>query len=485
MTDAPAQDPTIDWGKQLLATQKKRRMPTFLDPSALPAMRWVSGEPLGEEARVALINLLRREDDKHEVPELRALRGLLDDGDCSAWSKKLESIWSKAGHDARQKWAVYQIGVLGDDARVDAKALKLPSLAANNYWRRATWYLDAFHRLGSPRARSWIFDLFCHAPMKGSVQRHAGELLDDAVAREGSTREDYIHALDLHVRQTWHEERLKHPDLVPGQTTLEHDGRAFVVLMDAEFTLALRDVESGERLHDLPGSDAFAATREALAAFVGEWSEHLQRAMVSARPFSFELLRGRFLSVPVMARLIETLVWRTTDGATLRFADGEPLDADYEPIEVPDDEHLTIAHPLEMSPGEHAAWGEHLVEAELQQVFDQLERPTHTPETSSVADMLAAGDLAQDGLYEAIAQAGWEVNMYTDYEHAYWTFHNRGQRAWLTIEDFSTVSGLEFTDLWNTPLTLDEVDPVVYSEAIEAGRRVYALFAERRGGGDD
>ena len=92
MTDTSTPEHTIEWGKELLGTQKKRKMPKFLDPSALPKMTWVGGEELNEGERIALINLLRQEDHKTEVPELRQLRPLLTDKDCNAWSKKLESI---------------------------------------------------------------------------------------------------------------------------------------------------------------------------------------------------------------------------------------------------------------------------------------------------------------------------------------------------------------------------------------------------------
>ncbi len=79
MTDTPTPEHTIEWGKELLGTQKKRKMPKFLDPSALPKMTWVGGEELNEGERVALVNLLRQEDHKTEVPELRQLRTLLTD----------------------------------------------------------------------------------------------------------------------------------------------------------------------------------------------------------------------------------------------------------------------------------------------------------------------------------------------------------------------------------------------------------------------
>ena len=53
-----------------------------------------------------------------------------------------------------------------------------------------------------------------------------------------------------------------------------------------------------------------------------------------------------------------------------------------------------------------------------------------------------------------------QLDMYSDFEHP-------------------SITDLHFTDLWNVKIALDEVDPVVYSEAIEGVRRTHALYAAR------
>ncbi len=483
-----AHDGEKGWAQGYLADQKKRKPPAFLYLEKLRAMRWVSGEEMTEAERAALVNLLRREDDKNEVEELRRLRPLLHDDDCSRWSEYIEKAWKHAGHEPKNKWAVYQLGVLGDDARVDVVALGLPALADQNYWRRATWYLDAFHRLGTRRARSWIFDLFCHAPMKGSVQRHSGELIADAIRREGVAEDVFVRSLDLHVRQTWDEEHLEHPDITPNETTVRAGGRDLVVLMDAEFTTGLRDPATGARVRELgegtEGHDAFEAIRARIDAFVAEWSSHLEQAMVSARPFTITLLRERFLSEPIMARLIETLVWRTSEGATLRFVDGEPFDHDYDPVALSPEDILTLPHPVEMPAQDRSAWGNHLADAELTQVFEQLNRPMLTPENAPIARALRVDGVDMNSAREALSRAGWRGSFAMPYETGHMTFHDRRQRAWATFSPYAAqgsetgLQDLHFTDLWNSEVRVEDVDPVVYSEALGAASRFYAAGAE-------
>ncbi len=92
---------------------------------------------------------------------------------------------------------------------------------------------------------------------------------------------------------------------------------------------------------------------------------------------------------------------------------------------------------------------------------------------------------AVPGDFATLQDAGWVVNIFSDYDHAHWTFHNRGQRAWLSLDMYSdydhpSITDLHFTDLWNVKIALEDVDPVVYSEAIEGGRRTHALYTARQ-----
>ena len=73
---------------------------------------------------------------------------------------------------------------------------------------------------------------------------------------------------------------------------------------------------------------------------------------------------------------------------------------------------------------------------------------------------------------------GWTINPYADSEHAYLTFHDRNQRAWLAFDTLRvynrpTINEMYFTNLWNERIPLDEVDPVVYSEAIDVAMRIH------------
>ncbi len=493
ITRADADADTKSWAEDLLAERRRGRLPAFVDPKKLGAMRWREGGELTERERTSLLLLLKKEDDRDEVSSLRRLRPRLDDADCARWSERLERAWAKAGYPAPHKWAVYQIGVLGDDARVDAIALELPEFARNNNWSRATWYLGAFSRLGSDRALSWLLDLFCTTD-RGSIHSHTQRLLNTHRPTD-PTAPALEERLDPYVRQVWRERDLKAPPLTPGEATLSTNMRTFTVLMDRELRLVLRDDEGARYTDKIPlAKGEQKATRDAVLkeikalrqkvdAFVEVWRGHLEEAMVSARPFELGHLRERFLSDPVMAKLIETLVWRTSEGATLRFADGESIDADFEPVELPSDARLVLAHPLELTPAQRSSWTTHLVDAELSQVFLQMARPIYTRGAHPVEERCGGEELLAYRFEDALERSGWSRS-------GTLTFTSRRARACVTLSDShhavayharrSFLAGLgevTFTDLWYDRTPPNEVDPVVYSETYYGITRLFDVSA--------
>ena len=210
------------------------------------------------------------------------------------------------------------------------------------------------------------------------------------------------------------------------------------------------------------------ALRAQVDAFVDVWRVHLEEAMVSGRPFTAAYIHARFLSDPVMTRLIQTLVWRDGAGRTFRFADGEPIDVDYDPLDDLDPQaRLTLAHPAEMEPSERSAWATHLVDAELGQVFAQIARPVFTPETHPPGDLTTPGGLHAFRLGDIYERSGWSRD-------GYLTFTSRNVRARIVAAEFTYstqnthetgIEGITFTNLWYEDIDLADADAVVYSEA--------------------
>jgi hypothetical protein len=487
--DAPV---TREWAVRMLADQRTRRLPKFVTLEALGRLRWADGEELDARQRKAVVTLLMQEDDGNAGDAIRRLRPLLDGTDCARWCEVIERGWAAAGSPARHKWAAYQIGVFGDDARVDAVALELPEFAKNNYWKRATWYLDAFARLGTDRALSWLLDLFCHTHRGYSIHDHTQRALEPFRAAE-TPDAPLIERLDPYIRQRWRERDLDAPPLTPGEATLSTNARTFTVLMDRELRLVLRD-ESGARFTDkirlVKGEQKatrdqvlkdLKALRAQVDAFVDVWRVHLEEAMVSGRPFTAAYLRERFLSDPVMTCLIQTLVWRDGAGRMFRFADGEPIDVDYAPLDDLDPgARLTLAHPAEMEPPERSAWTTHLVDAELGQVFPQIARPVYTRQTHPPEGLSSPGGLHAFRLGDAYERSGWS-------RLGYMTFTSRNVRAEVSAAEYTYTStnpdetgieGVEFMNLWYEPAALDDADPVVYSEVYLGVTRLLEVGGE-------
>lgn len=480
---------------EVLAAMRKSKPPTFL-AKELGAIEvsWCDGSQLGEDELHKLIARLRMEgpDEPPNAVTLEVCEGI-ERASLHNLGNVIEATWLARGAKASHKWALYQLAITGKDEDIDRIGPTLEELASSGSWRRAQWYLDVFERIGTPRARDWIYDAHAYAPGGSALYRHATEILERMIEASTLSHEDYYATIDMYVRERVREEAMSSPELIPGETRLELGARSLVVSMDAEFQLSLINPATHERATSWPsfedGDDveayersqkAFDNLKQEVEDFVKRWREHLEVAMISGRPFTMGYIRRCFLRHPVLERLLETLVFVLEDGRSVRITQGQVLDHDYDEVDLPDAQVLRLAHPLEVPEQVRHQWGVHLAECELIQIFPQFTRDICMRAHGSLATTLDMQGKTAYGptLSLALERLGWHNGPVADggyYSRSEHLLPGRGVRLFLYHSDLhiqsdewstSTISlRLDFRDLRNRKIPDDEVSDVVYSEA--------------------
>ena len=480
---------------EILAQMRKSKLPTFLSRVEDDLdVTWSDGSSLTKEELYKLIARLRMEGpgDPPNPITLEVCQGL-EEASFHRLGQLIEEAWLGSGAKASHKWALYQLALTGQDEDIDRIGPTLEELASSGNWRRAQWYLDVFERIGTARARDWIYDAHAYAPGGSALYRHATEILERQVEQSGLSYEDYYANIDMYVRERVREEAMSSPELIPDETRFELGERVLILSMDAEFQLSLTDAVTHERMTSWPtrersddpelfqqGWTDFTRLQQEVEDFVQGWREHFEVAMISGRPFSMGYIRRCFLRHPVLERLLETLVFVLEDGRSVRITQGQVLDHDYDEVDLPDEQILRLAHPLEVPEQVLHQWGVHLAECELIQIFPQFTRDicmrSHG-ELEKALDM--QGKTAYGAtLSLALERLGWHNGPVADggyYSRSEHLLPGRGVRLFLyhgdlhiQSDDWSTATislRLDFRDLRSRKIADSDVSDVVYSEA--------------------
>ncbi|MBI4750904.1 MAG: DUF4132 domain-containing protein [Acidobacteria bacterium] len=183
-----------------------------------------------------------------------------------------------------------------------------------------------------------------------------------------------------------------------GVLKLDFGPRSFSVQIDDSVKLVLKDAE-GTVLKALPTPRAsddeklakeakktFSDLKKQLKELFDFQTNHLWEAMCLRRNWSAEDWTLSFQKHPVMGRLCQHVIWEaaTPHSSVCSFrplADGTLTDADDNPVELPADSRIRVAHALSMTEAERAQWQSHLADYEVETLFPQVAwAPYHLPE---------------------------------------------------------------------------------------------------------
>ncbi|WUH97029.1 DUF4132 domain-containing protein [Spirillospora sp. NBC_00431] len=462
----PARGAKVDWA----------------DPTLLPRIRTRDGDrALPVSATRCLLNLLANDD-----PGVAAAREFCDRHSLAEFSWALFQRWFALGAPTRHKWAMAQLGLIGDDTTVRRLSPLIRAWPGEGRSARAAAALDVLARIGSDVALTHLFELTRRGKYK-SLKATAVRKIDEIAAARGITQEALadraVPGFGLDAR---------------GTLVLDYGPRRFTVTFDEQLVPLV--VEPNGKIRKsapkpgpkddpalAPAAHAlFTGLKKDLRTIADQEIKRLELAMTTRRTWTPDDFRALFVAHPLLGHIVRRLVWITDAGAAFRVAEDRTYaDVKDDPFTPAPDARVGIAHPILLD-GDVGAWSELFADYEILQPFEQLGRPVHR----LTGDERAARRLARvEGLVlpygkaKGHSQGRWE------------SVDENGEFAggWLARRDPAGVyvvaslsPGLysymygegddqEITTLWagrapartpREPLPLGEVDPVTMSEAI-------------------
>lgn len=392
------------------------KLPDWADPGRLPRIQLRDGSgvlPLPAAGHVITMLAMSRPDDLYAgvavVKDICEPRSLAD----LAWA--LFQNWQAAGTPSKESWVLDALGLVGDDETVRRLAPVIRAWPGQGGHTRAVAGLDVLAAIGTDVALMHLHGIAQKVKFKGLKER-ANAKMREVAAGLGLAPDQLADRLvpDLGLGAT-------------GSLTLDYGPRQFVVGFDERLKPYVRDAD-GKRRKDLPkpgvkddpvlapaAYQRFGGLKKDVRTIASEQIRRLEQAMVTQRRWTGAEFRQLFVGHPLVWHLVRRLVWGRYDErgelvGALRVAEDRTFaDVDDDPVSLPDDAVVGVAHPVQLADAV-AAWGEVFADYEILQPFPQLGRDVHTlAETELTAHRLTRfeGITVHVGKLLGLERRGW------------------------------------------------------------------------------
>ena len=308
--------------------------------------------------------------------EAKALYAQLDRPGCGDAALTVLSRFLDSDQDAGDRWMMTFAALLGDDRMVPLLQRAILDWADNSRGKLAEYGTQALALLGTDAALMTVDALSVRFRSKN---KNVGAAAAEAFAAAAEARGVSVEELgDLVVPWLGFE---------PGRPLRVELGKGAVeARIGPDFKPVYTDPATGKRTGKLPASapaEAQARARELAAALKDAAKSQLLRLeTLLVRQFAWPVERWRDLYPhhPLLRPFAQRLVWAAgTGGGAPRFfhmlEDGSLTDAEDQPVDLPAEGAVHIAHPLEMGESTRQAWIAHLADHAVEPPFPQLARP--------------------------------------------------------------------------------------------------------------
>lgn len=354
----------------------------------------------------------------------------LNEAELSVYANTVFDIWMADGAQTRYKWVLYYASIHGGDVIVEKLKHNISEWPQHSRGAIAAEAVRALVLNPTPQALLLVDGISRKFKFR-QVKDAAGKALEFAAAELGLTREEL-------------EDRIV-PDLgfdKNMEKRFDYGERIFTVTITPALEVEVRD-DSGRKLKTMPSpgkkdDEAKAAAayaefkqlKKQMKATVTSQKMRLEHALSSMRFWNVESWNKLFVENPIMHQFAIGLIWGIYEEnnlvQTFRYMeDGSFNTEEEEEFDLPEQGKIGLVHPLELTQESIAAWKEQLSDYEIQQPFEQLERPvfliTEEEKTSKALerfggvmlnDLSLAGKLLGMNWYRGSIQDG---GMFMDY----------------------------------------------------------------------
>nr|WP_237419093.1 DUF4132 domain-containing protein [Kitasatospora sp. SID7827] len=355
---------------------KLPELPDWLRLEALPQVALAGGGgALPPQAVRNLVTMLQLSKPREPYPGLAPVAEQVGRAAAAGFGWAVFEEWRQAGMPAKDGWALYGLGGLGDDGTARRLAPVLREWPGQAAHQRAVEGLDVLASIGTDAALTQLHGIAQRVKFK-ALKSRAQERITEIAEALGLSAEQLgdrlVPALGLDA---------------DGTTVIDYGTRTFTVGFDEQLRPYVLDSD-GRRRKDLPAVGTrddqalasaerkrFTALKKDARTLAGDQLARLETAMTTERAWSAAEFTELLVGHPLLGHLVRRLLW-TTGPDTFRVAEDRTLaDHDDRPFTLPADATVRLAHPLHLDPAAAAAWGEVFADYELVQPFRQLGRP--------------------------------------------------------------------------------------------------------------
>lgn len=387
--------------------------------------------------------------------------------------------WQAAGYPSKESWVMDALGLLGDDETVRRLTPLIRIWPGEAGHARAVAGLDLLAGIGSEVALMHLHGIAEKVKFSG-LRNRARQKMAEVAAGLGLTPQELADRLV--------------PDFglsADGSLTLDYGRRRFVVGFDEQLKPYVTDA-AGKRLKSLPKPGAnddpelapaahqrFAGLKKDVRAVAADAIRRLEQAMVNRRRWSGEEFGRLLVGHPLLWHIVRRLVWGLYDSAgrltgTLRVAEDRTFaDAGDDPLTLPGEAVVGVAHPLELGEEERAAWAEVFADYEILQPFPQLGRETYEPDETLLDEIHAAK--VPTGKVIGLERRGWRRGAPQDAGIQLWIERDVPGGGMVTIGLMPgiAIGYLDFADEQTlVGVGVDGLDPITASEILRDLREI-------------
>jgi len=358
---------------------RRPSLPRWFDPDALPSPELADGAgAIGRDAVIHLATMLAFSQLGAPYAGIDDVEAACDRASLAAFSWALFEAWLDAGAPNGERWAMAQLGWLGDADAAYGLVTHMRQWPAQGASKRAERALDVLAEMDGDVPLVLVHELSQRG--RGSLRKNAQRKLARIAALRGLGRDALADRLVPTLGLD--------PD---GTMSLDYGRRAFRVGFDEELRPFVLDDRGKERKalprpgkRDdpalAPAAEArFKALKKAVRAVAKTQVARFEAALRDGRRWTGADFSRYVVRHPLLVHLARRLVFARYDDDGLAVAfrvteDRELADVDEEPVAVPDDASVGLAHPVELGPDAIARWKEVLSDYELLQPLPQLAR---------------------------------------------------------------------------------------------------------------
>ncbi|MFJ2089262.1 DUF4132 domain-containing protein [Streptomyces sp. NPDC087901] len=414
-------------------------VPGWADPALLPQITVTSGGALPPESVRHVLTMLAMSGPGEPYPGLGDVMRAADAASLAEFAWALFEQWRLAALPAKESWALYALGLLGDDGTVRRLTPVIRSWPGEGAHHRAVEGLDVLAAIGSDVALLHLHGISQRVKFK-ALKVRATEKIAEVAAGLGLTGEQLSDRLV--------------PDFgldTDGSTVVDYGARTFTVGFDEQLRPYVQDSD-GKRRKDLPKPGArddaesapaehkrFMALKKDVRTVASDQVRRLEAAMVAGRSWTAQEFGELFVAHPLLGHLVRRLVWLSEeDGENTAFRVAEDrtfADAEDETFVLSVKATVRLAHPLHLGE-ELTTWSELFANHEILQPFPQLGRAVFALTEEEAGNHRLTrfeGLKVPTGKVLGLERRGWERGVPQDAGVERWISKRLGDDCYLVI----------------------------------------------------